>query len=187
EPKISNLFRTRQRFLRSAYLERDFYDPTALEGYIVTPAIRRSLSRLGSGLNPRSGQRAWRITGDYGSGKSSFALLLAHAFAGKDSDLPPRIRRSIDLTAVKETRSQLLPVLITGSQDLVAFAVLRGLGKALHDKFGKKCQLRCFREIQATLAGSSQAITDEFVLAVIQQANSEIIAKNHATGLLIII
>src|SRR5215813_7149027 len=99
QPKISSLFRTRQRFLRSAYLERDFYDPAALEGYIVTPEIRRNLSRLGSGLNPRSGQRAWRVTGDYGSGKSSFALLLAHAFAGKDSALPPQIRRSLDLAA----------------------------------------------------------------------------------------
>ena len=97
EPKISNLFKTRKCFLRSAHLERDFRDPTALEGYIVTPGIQRSLNRLGSGLSPKSGQRAWRITGDYGSGKSSFALLLAHAFAGKDSDLPPQIRRSIDL------------------------------------------------------------------------------------------
>jgi hypothetical protein len=151
QPKISNLFKTRLRFLRSAHLERDFGDPGALEGYIVTTDIRRSLNRLGSGLSPKSGQRAWRITGDYGSGKSSFALLLAHAFSGKDSGLPPQIRRSIDLTAVKETHSKLLPALITGSRDPLALAVLRGLAKSLDDSFDKRLQLRCLREIQTAL------------------------------------
>src|SRR6266567_3642047 len=106
---IRQLFRPEARYLRSAHLERDFRDPEALRGYIVTPEIQGSLDRLSSGLGPRSGQRAWRITGDYGSGKSSFALLLAHAFAGKDSELPPQIRRSIDLAAVKGTHSKLLP------------------------------------------------------------------------------
>src|SRR5215475_232494 len=135
QPKISTLFRTRQRFLRSAYLERDFYDATALDGYVVTPAIRRSLTRLGSGLNPASGQRAWRITGDYGSGKSSFALLLAHAFAGKDSSLPPQIRRSLDLTVPARER-RLLPVLITGSRDRLATAVFRAVAHALAERIG---------------------------------------------------
>ncbi len=187
EPKIFDLFKTQKRFLRSAHLERDFRDPAALEGYIVTPEIQRRLNRLGSGLNPKSGQRAWRVTGDYGSGKSSFALLLAHAFAGKDSNLPPQIRRSIDLGAVRETHSRLLPILITGSREPLAVAVLRGLSKSLDDSFDKRAQFRCLCEIQEALAGPLKAITDERVLALIQQTNSEIIAKNRATGLLIII
>ena len=73
---IAEIFDIKGRFLRSAHLERDFRDPSALYGYILTPGIRDSIERLASGLDPRSGQRAWRITGDYGSGKSSFALLL---------------------------------------------------------------------------------------------------------------
>src|SRR6266478_8368216 len=113
EPKISNLFKTRKRFLRSAHLERDFRDPAALEGYIVTPEIQRSLNRLGAGLSPKSGQRAWRITGDYGSGKSSFALLLAHAFAGKDSDLPPQLRKVVDGSKRGIAQPDYLPVLVT--------------------------------------------------------------------------
>jgi hypothetical protein len=187
QPKISSLFKTRKRFLRSAHLERDFRDPSALDGYIITPEIQRSLDRLSTGLNPKSGQRAWRITGDYGSGKSSFALLLAHAFAGKDSDLPPQIRRSIDLAAVKETHSRLLPVLITGSRDPLALAVLRGLAKALDDKFEKRAHFRCLSDMRTTLARAPERITDEVVLGFIRQANSEVIAKNHCTGLLIII
>lgn len=187
QPNIADLFKTQTRFLRSAHLERDFRDPAALSGYIVTPEIQENLNRLGSGLNPKSGQRAWRITGDYGSGKSSFALLLAHAFSGQDGQLPIQIRRSIDLGTVKEHHSKLLPVLITGSRDPLALAVLRGLGKALEDNFDSRARLHCLGEIQAALAKAAQAPADEQVLAFLREANSELIAKNRATGLLIVI
>lgn len=53
--KISSLFKTRKRFLRSAHLERDFRDPAALEGYIVTPEVERNLRRLQAGLELKSG------------------------------------------------------------------------------------------------------------------------------------
>jgi ABC-type molybdenum transport system ATPase subunit/photorepair protein PhrA len=76
--QICKLFEVRRRFLRSAHLERDFSDPMALDGYVITAQARAYLERLAMGLRETSGQRAWRITGDYGSGKSSFALLLAH-------------------------------------------------------------------------------------------------------------
>ena len=84
-PKTADLFQIQRRFLRSAHLERDFRDPSALEGYVVTRHITENLTRISDGLSPKSGQHAWRITGDYSSGKSSFALLLAHLFAGKES------------------------------------------------------------------------------------------------------
>src|ERR1700730_850570 len=96
EKKISDIFNIANRFLRSAHLERDFSDPGALAGYVVTDFARSSLDRVGSGLKARSGHRAWRVTGHYGSGKSSFALLLAHCLAGRDSDLPPQIRKVVD-------------------------------------------------------------------------------------------
>ncbi len=95
--KIADLFNIQRRFLRSAHLERDFRDPSALDGYVVTTQIQQSLDRIAAGLDKKSGQRAWRITGDYGSGKSSLAILLAHLLSGKDSDLPPQLRKSIDL------------------------------------------------------------------------------------------
>ena len=54
-----------------------FVDRTALSGYVVTPLVRESLEQLLSGAAAHSGRRAWRVTGDYGSGKSSLALALA--------------------------------------------------------------------------------------------------------------
>src|SRR5438552_9786784 len=131
ERKIVELFNIQRRFLRSAHLERDFRDPSALDGYVVTRQVNQNLERIVKGLDAKSGQRAWRITGDYGSGKSSFALLLAHLFAGKDSELPPQLRRVLDLTKIKAAKRSFVPVLITGSRESLAIAVTRALGKAL--------------------------------------------------------
>ena len=88
ETKISDLFETQYRFLRSIHLDRDFEDPSVLESYILTEQVRLMLKRIATGLSPNSGQRAWRITGDYGSGKSSFALVLAHLLSKKQNYLP---------------------------------------------------------------------------------------------------
>ena len=39
--KIADLFNIQRRFLRSAHLERDFRDPSALDGYVVTTQIQQ--------------------------------------------------------------------------------------------------------------------------------------------------
>ena len=96
--RIADILNIEGRFLRSAHLERDFYDSTALVRlcrYGLCAVV--SCRRIGEGLKPDSGQRAWRITGHYGAGKSSFALLLAHLLAGRESNLPPQIRSVTEL------------------------------------------------------------------------------------------
>src|SRR4051794_17102227 len=97
DKKVADILNVEGRFLRSANLERDFHDPTALSGYVVTDFARSTLARIAEGLKPSSGERAWRITGHYGAGKSSFALFLAHLIAGRESNLPPQIRRVTEL------------------------------------------------------------------------------------------
>src|SRR4051812_43419228 len=113
---ISNLFQIQSRYLRSANLERDFADPTALQGYVLTPHTQESLERLAVGLSPVSGQRAWRVTGDYGTGKSSFALVLAHLLAGNDTNLPSHLRHAINFKKFEISKPRLLPILVTGAR-----------------------------------------------------------------------
>lgn len=84
-PNIIDLFDIPSRFMRSVLLERDYDDPHALENYIVTPAMAAAFQRVAKGMAPGSRQRAWRITGDYGVGKSSFAVVLAHLLSGAPS------------------------------------------------------------------------------------------------------
>ncbi|MDY0957741.1 hypothetical protein SOM26_03475 [Sphingomonas sp. CFBP8993] len=72
-----------RRYVRSTDVMRDLGDPSALDGYIMTSAARSALQRLAGGLSESSTQRAFRITGPYGSGKSSFALLLCRLASGE--------------------------------------------------------------------------------------------------------
>ena len=112
--RIGDLFQVRSRFLRSAHLERDFNDPTCLSGYVVTNFTSSCLGYVANGLKPRSGQRAWRMTGDYGSGKSSFALLLAHWFAGHEEVFPPELLKAVTFRQFGvRRRPDFVPVLVT--------------------------------------------------------------------------
>lgn len=183
--KIADLFDIQGRFLRSAHLERDFYDPSALQGYVVTPDIQDSIDRISTALKPRSGQRAWRITGDYGSGKSSFALLLAHLLSGRATELPTAIKHRVD---IKRFGSQtgLLPVLITGSREPLTVALVRGLVRAL-------ASLRTNRKLKRsleTLGAASQREASEIdsdAIGIIQEAASHLAKTGSASGLLIIL
>lgn len=67
-----------RRFLRSVNLVRDRQSDHGLEGYVVTASVRQALARLGHGLGGTRHDRAFTLTGPYGTGKSSFALFLFH-------------------------------------------------------------------------------------------------------------
>ena len=92
---IAHLFHINSRFLRSTHLERDFSDPDSCAGYILTDFTKSCVERLTEGLVANSSRRAWRLTGDYGTGKSSFALVLAHLFSGHQNRLLKELRKSI--------------------------------------------------------------------------------------------
>ena len=72
--------RVAERYVRAVNIERDLPDPEALRGYRLTGRAEAALKRILSGLHAGSTQRAWRLTGPYGGGKSSLALLLACLF-----------------------------------------------------------------------------------------------------------
>jgi hypothetical protein len=183
--KISDILRIQGRFLRSANLQRDFRDPVALEGYVVTDLVRQHVRRIVQGLPEKSGRRSWRITGDYGSGKSSFALLLAHCFAGKESPLPPSIRRALNVDL--PNKANFLPVLITGSREPIAVSVLRGLLESLDQRLAKKQKSKAVSDIRELLAKPTKEISDREALQLILDANSELIVSGRASGLLIIL
>ncbi len=67
-----------RRFLRSVNLVRDAQSDAALAGYVVTASVRQALARICHGLSGARNDRAFTLTGPYGSGKSSFALFLFH-------------------------------------------------------------------------------------------------------------
>ena len=130
-PAISDFFRVPTRFLRSVQLGRDFHDVAALEHYVVTPHMAEAFRRIADGLRANSGHRAWRITGDYGVGKSSFALVLAHLFQDRSPFAVSRIADAIGWPNDDFDPPALIPLLVTGAREGIVPALARGIAESL--------------------------------------------------------
>lgn len=73
---LSARYAIRPRFQRSARIETDFGQPTALDGLVVHTSAWNVLHRMATHLR-NSSDRAFTWTGPYGSGKSTLALWLS--------------------------------------------------------------------------------------------------------------
>ena len=118
---MGTLLRIHPRYMRSVHLERDFSDATSSLGYVLTPVAERAINRICAGFHPSSTQRAFRIAGDYGSGKSAFGLALARISAGYTQALPSEMRHFCG-------RSRVFPHLATGDHEPLGVTVLRAFG-----------------------------------------------------------
>lgn len=187
EKRIGDLFQIRSRFLRSAHLERDFEDPGVLSGYVVTDFTRSCLGRVANGLKSRSRQRAWRMTGDYGCGKSSFALLLAHWFAGRDRAFPSQIRKVVDFHQFGVPRPHFVPVLVTCSRQALSTSILNSLHLTLGQiYYGRGAKPKLALEVQHLL-DAKQEPTEDQIFQLVLEVNSRIIADSKGKGLLLIL
>ncbi len=186
---IADLFQPHHRYIRSTHLERDIADPTALEGYVLTEERKVLLNRLARGLVDTCTQRAWRITGDYGSGKSSFALFLTHLFSNTRDALPQYYQPAVDFDTLGVPAPQLLPVLITGSREPLTVALLRGLHNALHTTDKRKKKLQAFLDtLQSYLDQASESIVPgELLITLIQDITEYITQQKTHSGMLIIL
>lgn len=184
--RMADMFDVRGRFLRSAHLERDFRDPRALDGYVLTEEARGHLARLAAGLAPQSGRRAWRITGDYGSGKSLFALLLAQLLSDSSASLPRRFRSAISFRAIGVTCPYLLPVLVTGSRSRLSGSLLAALASTLSST-GRTELVPLVDRIEGFLRQSPASAGDEQIVEFIQRASSLVIEHQIAGGILVVI
>ncbi len=118
---ISSLLNIHPRFMRSVHLERDIEDPASSMGYILTETSKKALERVTASFSPNSTQRAWRLAGDYGSGKTDLALVLARVASGETQELPSELKKFAK-------KGRLQPKLATGSSEPLGATVLRALG-----------------------------------------------------------
>lgn len=119
--KISSLFNVRAAFLRSVNVALDYNDPDSTRDYVVTGFGHELFERLSPALRPNSSERAWRITGDYGSGKSAFALCFARIAAGQSTQLPLQLRRFV------QNGRRLEPVLVSGAPEPLEISIRKAL------------------------------------------------------------
>ncbi len=148
--------RVRPRFARSANLERDSGRPEPFDGYIVTGRALDMIERMTSAaLGGRAGG-AWSLTGPYGSGKSSLALLIDAAFG------PSKQIRKLALLLIAEAspaaaeavlkahdrhgtrRTGFQRGLVTASREPITHALLRALQTAVIGTYGRMPSSREF-------------------------------------------
>ena len=186
EQRVSSVLRLDGRFFRSIQLERDYRDPSALAGYVVTSQIRSYVERLAYGLRENSGQRAWRITGDYGSGKSAFALLLAHLFGRAQVSSVRKKTRTIALESLNRDKARLLPILVTGSREPLGIALLRGIIRDANE-IVRASQAGVLRKAQELLKRKEGEVANAEVVEVLQVAAREARRLRKASGVLLLI
>ena len=114
-----------RRYLRAVDMKRDLLDSDALNGYILTPSVRDGFERVVRGLRRGSTQRAFRVTGPYGCGKSSFGLFLARSFMGDEGD--ETAERMLRYDTDSSDVPRFLPLILVGRRASLADDILRAL------------------------------------------------------------
>lgn len=183
---IATLFDVTPRYLRSTNLERDYQDPRALQHYVLTPHGKACLQRLASGLKPGSTQRAWRMTGNYGTGKSSFAVFLAHWFGGSAARLSRVVDENVSYDRFQlGTRPTYLPLLVTGSRQSIGRAILSALADLLDAQYtrGAKSAL----QIRVRANAQRGAVSDDEVIQLLLETNEKLVRDRKGNGLLLLL
>ncbi len=183
---MTNIFKSHGQYLRSINLERDWNDPSALENYVFTLQAQQALLNISKGLQSKSSLRAWRITGDYGSGKSLFALLLANIFEKRDYSFSLELRQLIgegNPALLTETQSKIIPILVTGSRSSLGIAILKGIINAC--EFNPEFK-SIAKNIQSVI-NDIEVVSDDVVIDWIKKFQQIIIKSRQGDGIAIII
>lgn len=170
---LANHLDVSARFARSANLERDITDVAPLDGYIVTARAIDIVERLASTATQTQAGGAWSITGPYGSGKSSLAVLLDGAFGetgpvrAKALDLlhqvAPEVSAAVNNAHTKhETDTHgFYRAVVTASREPVGQTVLRALHSAVLRRFGKIPPASKFSAATALKSALADAASDD--------------------------
>ena len=152
---LSDLVTVGERFARSSNLERDSSRIEPLDGYVVTARALDVVQRITSAATSGPSGGAWSLTGPYGSGKSSLALLLDAAFGpaghARDTALELLSSGSDAGLQVEEAHAQHRTEqrgfhrgMVTAHREPLAHTVLRALFTAVCRSFGKIPPIRSF-------------------------------------------
>ena len=147
----------RGRFARSANLERDAGQAEPLDGYVVTARALDAVERIASTAAVGRSGGSWSLTGPFGSGKSSLALLLDAAFGPPTTtretawklidhaspSVGERVRQAHQRHQTQE--SGFHRGLVTANREPLNHTVLRGLHLGVLRTYGRIPSARRFR------------------------------------------
>ncbi len=127
------------------------------------------------------------MTGDYGSGKSSFALLLAHWFAGREKTFPTELREAVGFHQFGVSRRpHFVPVLVTCLRQALGTSILSSLHHTLTQIYGRGTKRSLVREVDRLL-NAGQEPTDDQIFRLVLEVNSRLIANSKGNELILIL
>ncbi len=177
-----------QRYLRSVNIAHDYSENGAeLQGYVATPLVLQTLSRVVRGINDSAQGRAYSIIGPYGTGKSAFGVFLAHwlsknAAGRKDliAQHAPKLTADIDFGV-----GSLFPVLMSSRAATLRQAILLSLQSQLV-KQTKKKKLTQLLELIGHAAEDGD-VSPEIVADLLQEAIVYVREHSSYEGILLVI
>jgi len=180
--RITKYLKPSEHFARSVHLEHDFEDTTALDQYVVTEKISQLFGQFAMAFGDGSTERAWRITGDYGTGKSCFALALARVCNNGRIRVPKQL-----LPASKSlSNANAMPVLVTGASEPISAAIIRVLQARISECKTRK-RPAALRNANRILKGSDSAARDRFAIELLEQTATFVKETKQGNGVLLII
>lgn len=173
------------RYLRSVRLEADIYAEQALGGYIITPQVRLVLRRIVTALKVEGTERAFTLTGPYGTGKSAFAVFLSRLMGDPKGDAF-RMLQKVDGVLARDVSEALprplLPVPLTSRRARLSVLLMEGLAEAAASfPKGKKLATR----LQEELLAASDGFDSRIVLKTINELKEAALADGFG-GLVVI-
>ena len=145
--KLQDLISINTNYTRSINLERDAGSSSIAKSYIPTSRTISTLSRIADSLNKEENPRAFALIGPYGSGKSAFAVFLAHLLGPSDDEGTKsalQVLHKSDPYLHSEfcfhtaTTQGYLPILITGTPEPLANRFVESLYQAAKQYWQKK-------------------------------------------------
>lgn len=192
--KLDNAIRIKARFGRSVNLERDFYYPGPLDGYVLTTTAQKALTRILDSCDVENAHRAWTLTGPYGSGKSAFALFCAkvlnadkaHSCVVQDllRQQDQALHARIFSADADSAQRNLFPILVSGTREPISRSILRGIKTAVRAS-GKSGLSVLLRDVDRL--GTASQVGGAEILELLGKALKILRKKNRKIGLLLII
>ena len=192
EQKLVNLVEVERRFQRAVNLERDAGLDEALNGYLVTPAVRRALDQIAGGLSDPEGGRAWSLIGPYGSGKSAFAVFLADLLSpGRSPEQTAASRLLGEMAGLEAPGQRLHRAVLTAERAPLDRLLLKTLARTLDELWRNRpgAKPKVFQTVKSYLNGSSPSVmkcATSDVVSCFEEAVAQI-ADKTGSGLLLIV
>lgn len=163
EKTLASIVSVARRFQRSTKIDADYNSPEALSGFVLQTSGLNAVNTIAD-FYQKSTQRAFTLTGPYGSGKSSLALFFSSLLTGSD---PVRAEALSILKAAPEAAESGLAAF--GKEKPWRFVSLLGHRASLADDFLKAIHAEgedVRTAIEALVAGTK---TGDGVLLIIDE------------------